>query len=187
MYTYYMGYSQVGQDEFVIETLKHKKNGVYVEIGAYHSKDISNTYMLEKDYNWTGISFEIDPKRSKEFNTNRTNKCYTADATNFDYETLFYMLDMPKQIDYLQIDIEPASNSLKALLALPLQKYRFSVITFEHDLYDDPNNIDIKNKQIEVLSDLGYKLVRDNVFDTDDRFPGKTYPFEDWWIDPLVL
>lgn len=182
-----MGYSQVGQDDFVIETLNYKNGGVYVEIGAWHSTDISNTYMLEKDYGWTGVSFEIDPNRSAEFNLNRTNRCYTVDATCFDYENLFDSLSLPKQIDYLQVDIEPAQNSFAALISLPLEKYRFSVITFEHDLYDDPNNIDIKNKQIDLLSGLGYKLVRDNVFDTDDRFPGKTYPFEDWWIDPLVL
>jgi hypothetical protein len=104
-----MGYSQAGQDQFVIDTLKGKNSGVYVEIGAYHSKDISNTYMLEKEYGWTGVSFEIDPDRANEFNANRSNKCYTADATTFDYETLFYMLDMPKQIDYLQVDIEPSA------------------------------------------------------------------------------
>jgi hypothetical protein len=182
-----MGYSQVGQDDFVIETLAYKNGGTYVEIGAYHSKEISNTYLLEKDYGWTGVSFEIDPDRANEFNSNRQNKCYTADATSFDYETLFSMLDMPKQIDYLQVDIEPASNSLKALLALPLKKYRFSVITFEHDLYDDPKNLDIKNKQKEALFGLGYILAKEDVFDTDDRFPGKIYPFEDWWIDPTVL
>lgn len=177
-----MGYSQAGQDDFVIETLGHKTGGVYVEIGAYHSTEISNTYMLEKDYGWTGISFEIDPERSKEFNANRSNKCYTADATTFNYETLFYMLDMPKQIDYLQVDIEPADNSLKALLALPLNKYRFSVITFEHDLYYDISNIDIKNTQKEILSGLGYKLVRENV-----ECGSPLYPFEDWWIDPTVI
>jgi hypothetical protein len=177
-----MGYSQAGQDQFVIDTLKGKNSGVYVEIGAYHSKDISNTYMLEKEYGWTGVSFEIDPDRANEFNANRSNKCYTADATTFDYETLFYMLDMPKQIDYLQVDIEPAENSLKALLALPLEKYRFSVITFEHDLYYCASNLDIKNRQKELLSGLGYELVRENV-----TCNSPLYPFEDWWIDPRVV
>jgi len=177
-----MGYSQAGQDEFVIETLNHKNGGVYVEIGAYHSKDISNTYMLEKEYGWTGLSFEIDPLRSEEFNSNRTNRCYTVDATTFDYETLFDTLKLPRQIDYLQVDIEPAPNTLRALLALPLEKYRFSVITFEHDLYADPDNINIKNTQKQVLSSLGYELVKEDVV-----CGSPLYPFEDWWIDPTVL
>jgi hypothetical protein len=173
-----MGYSQAGQDDFVIKTLEGKKSGVYVEIGAYHSIDISNTYMLEKDYGWTGVSFEIDPYRVEEFNSNRTNKCYLADARIYDYEALFDRLNLPKQIDYLQVDIEPAENSLMALLRLPLEKYRFSVITFEHDLYADKNNINIKNKQKEILSGLGYILVKENVTCNHPDLP-----FEDWWID----
>ena len=173
-----MYYSQAGQDKFVLESLGHKRNGFYVEIGAYHSKEISNTYTLEKEYDWSGISFEIVQERVDEFNLNRTNKCYQADATTFDYETLFDSLNMPKQIDYLQIDIEPASNSLLALMALPLDKYRFSVITFEHDLYYDAANLDIKNKQKEILLNLGYTLEKENVVCNHEHFP-----FEDWWLD----
>jgi hypothetical protein len=175
-------YSQVSQDDFVIKTLDHKTGGVYVEIGAYHSKDISNTYLLEKDYGWTGVSFELEPDRVEEFNANRVNKCYEADATVFDYKALFDRLGLPKQIDYLQVDIEPAINTLSALLALPLNEYRFSIITFEHDLYADSFNVNVKNKQIEVLSGLGYELVRENV---DLGHPD--YPFEDWWIDPNII
>jgi hypothetical protein len=180
-----MTYSQVGQDDFVIETLNHKYGGVYVEIGAWHSKDISNTYKLEKEYGWTGISFEIESDRVEEFNANRTNKCYEADATVFDYKTLFDNLYLPKQIDYLQVDINPAPYSLKALLALPLYEYRFSVITFEHDLYAHKSHLEVKNIQKEVLSGLGYELVRENVDLSKVGMPG--LEFEDWWIDPTAF
>jgi hypothetical protein len=177
-----MQYSQVGQDQFALDMLNSKREGVYVEIGAYHSIDISNTYMLEKDYGWSGVSFEIVQDRVNEFNLNRINKCYQVDATSFDYESLFDRLNLPKQIDYLQVDIEPATNSLMALLALPLEKYRFSTITFEHDLYVDPNNMAIKDRQKELLSGFGYELVRENVTE-----PYYGLPFEDWWIDPRVV
>lgn len=177
-----MQYSQAGQDKFVLDMLNYKNNGVYVEIGAWHSSDISNTYLLEKDYGWTGVSFEIVQERVDEFNLNRINKCYAADATVFDYEALFDELNLPKRIDYLQVDIEPAKNSLYALMALPLKKYRFSTITFEHDLYIDPNNAKVKRKQKEILSGLGYVLYKENVRETYTNGP-----FEDWWIDPKAV
>lgn len=177
-----MQYSQVGQDQFVLNMLNHKNNGVYVEIGAWHSSDISNTYLLEKDYGWTGVSFEIVQERVDEFNLNRINKCYAADATVFDYKSLFDELNLPKQIDYLQVDIEPAHNSLAALMALPLEEYRFSTITFEHDLYADENNIEVRNKQRKILSDLGYVLYKGNVKEIHTNGS-----FEDWWIDPRVV
>lgn len=178
-----MLYSESGQDKFVINAIGGKKNGVYVEIGAWHSIDISNTYALESEYDWTGISFEIVPERVDEFNANRKNKCYLADATTFDYEALFDELNLPKQIDYLQVDIEPAENSLAALKRLPLHKYRFSTITFEHDLYFDPvNNQAIKDEQKEILLGLGYVLAQENAVE-----PNNHLPFEDWWIDPSVV
>ena len=170
--------SQAGQDKFVLDSLNYKTDGFYLEIGAYHSKNISNTYVLEKNYGWSGVSFDIVPEYVNEFNLNRKNNCYLADAITFDYESLLDRINAPKQIDYLQIDIEPAQNSLKALMALPLEKYRFSVITFEHDLYYDPNNLEIKNKQKEILSELGYTLEKENVVCNHESLP-----FEDWWLD----
>jgi hypothetical protein len=171
-------HSQAGQDRFVLESLNYKRNGFYLEIGAHHSKNISNTYVLEKDYGWRGVSFEIVPEYVDEFNLNRKNRCYLADATIFDYESLLDEINAPKQIDYLQVDIEPAKNSLQALMALPLEKYRFSVITFEHDLYHDSKNLEIKNKQKEILFDMGYTLEKENVVCNHED-----YPFEDWWLD----
>ena len=47
------------QEKFVIDILKGKKNGYYVELGAAHYSNGNNTYLLEKDYDWKGVSFEI--------------------------------------------------------------------------------------------------------------------------------
>ena len=51
-------WSQSMQDIFVMSMLNGKRNGVYVEIGADQPRVISNTYLLEKDFDWSGISFE---------------------------------------------------------------------------------------------------------------------------------
>ena len=88
--------------------------------------------------------------------------------------------NFPKTIDYLQIDIEPAYQSLKALESLPLDKYRFSVITFEHDIYFDPDNALVKEKARELLSKFNYTLAVENV-----EAYGKI--FEDWWLDSNLI
>ena len=51
----------MGQDAFVIQQLKSKKNGIYVEIGAGEPVSINNTVVLEKDFGWTGISLDVGP------------------------------------------------------------------------------------------------------------------------------
>jgi FkbM family methyltransferase len=50
--------SQLRQDLFVLSVLGHKRNGFFVEFGATNGVSLSNTYILEKDYGWTGILAE---------------------------------------------------------------------------------------------------------------------------------
>jgi len=56
----YQGQSR--QDKFVVNVLKEKRNGYFLEIGSNHPIKINNTYVLEKNYNWKGIM--IDYKSS---------------------------------------------------------------------------------------------------------------------------
>tara|TARA_R110000737_G_scaffold290813_1_gene297437 strand:+ start:48 stop:659 length:612 start_codon:yes stop_codon:yes gene_type:complete len=58
-------YSQLNQDNIVLNFLNNKRDGFFVDIGANDGKDLSNTYLLEKDYNWSGICVE---PLLKEFN-----------------------------------------------------------------------------------------------------------------------
>jgi FkbM family methyltransferase len=50
--------SQIWQDIFVLAELDAKRNGFFVEFGATNGIDLSNTYLLEKQYGWTGILAE---------------------------------------------------------------------------------------------------------------------------------
>ena len=171
-------WSQSMQDMFVLSMLDGKRNGIYVEIGADQPRVISNTYLLEKDFDWSGISFELDADKVAFFNTIRKNKCLCEDATLYDYKSLFEDLNYPKQIDYLQLDIDPAEGTLNALKVLPLNDYRFSVITYETDVYS--SGADIQDEQIQILESHGYQLVAKNV-----KCEGN--PYEDWWIDPAIV
>ena len=170
--------SQSMQDLFVLSMLNGKSNGVYVEIGASEPKFINNSWLLESIYKWKGISFEICEKKVGHFNSERFNKCICADAIKFDYKTFFDENKYPKQIDYLQLDVDPSHQSLETLKKLPLNDYRFSAITFEHDLY--AGGIEVQKNQYDILSKLGYVRVCKNV-------KNQSNPFEDWWIDPLII
>ena len=177
--------SEAGQESFVLNMLDEKREGYFVEVGAFESKRTSNTYLLENGYAWKGMALEILPDCVREYNLNRSNPCLMADATTFDYLKYFVENDFPRRIDYLQVDIEPASNTLLALKQLPLFHYRFSVITFEHDLYYDPANAAVKEEQKVILSGLGYKLAVENVKIDAPGWPLRE--FEDWWVDPEVV
>jgi hypothetical protein len=172
------------QEEFVLDLLENKKGGYYVELGAFHSKNGSNTNKLENEFGWKGVSFEIKDELRKEFNENRSNPCM-GDALDFNYMSYFEENLFPKQIDYLQVDIDSgykpdgrpdgsAYTSLHGLLAVPLNSYRFTVVTFEHDANMYWRNIGMRDVQREILDSLGYSLV----VRTES---------EDWWVDPSVV
>ena len=50
--------SQLGQDLFVLNELNFKNSGFFVEFGATNGVDLSNSYLLEKDFGWNGILSE---------------------------------------------------------------------------------------------------------------------------------
>jgi hypothetical protein len=174
----YKSYSQAYQDVFVREMLQNKSDGVYVEVGAYDEIDHSNSFILEIKNSWTGFSLEIDQQAASDFNQVRKNKCICTDATLFNFEKHFKDQRYPKQIDYLSLDIEPAIQTLKVLKSLPLDSYRFSIITYEHDNYVSGSDCMMESRKI--FESYCYKLIVSNV-----RWEGRD--FEDWYVDPRIV
>jgi len=174
-------YSQSWQDVFILTALNGKKNGTYLEIGAQDCAVKNNTYLLEKSFDWTGVSIEIENRHKLRWNTYRKNPLVIQDALTIDYTKLLSQNNLPEIIDYLQLDIEPANNTFKALMLIPFDKYKFNVITYETDLYAGGDGPKLQTESREYLTSLGYTLVVGNVCNT----PGK--PFEDWWVRTEIL
>jgi hypothetical protein len=173
------GYSEAGQDLFVVRMTQSKRQGTYVEIGSGHPIHSNNSYLLESEYGWRGFSVELSTGLAQEFRITRVNPVVNSDATQLDYSTLFAEYRLPKVIDYLQIDIDPALQSLETLYRIPFQEYKFSVITFEHDRYRA--NRKIAKESRKILHGFGYNLVVKNL--TLDTLK----PFEDWWVHPDLV
>jgi FkbM family methyltransferase len=124
-----MFYSQSEQDKWVCENTNYKKNGYFLDIGAYDGIQTSNSYYLEKELNWNGICVEANPdifnilkNNRKSININcavsdHIGECYFNNdkitnnpnhikVNTLDLYTLLKEYKSPKYIDYLSIDIE---------------------------------------------------------------------------------
>jgi hypothetical protein len=173
-------YSQAYQDMFVLSMLDGKEKGTYVEVGAADPFYNNNTALLEKDFGWTGISLDINEEEVNKFNIQRINKCLLQDATTAKYDELFVNNGLDTVIDYLQLDVEPAEITFAVLLSIPFNKYKFRVITFEHDHYSN-SSIDYRKLSRKFLESQGYKRV------VGDIAPDSNSTFEDWWVYPELV
>lgn len=174
----YDTFSQAHQDLFVLAVTSFMKKGTYLEVGASEPRQSNNTYLLESRYSWSGASLEIDPQLCFEFNEVRENKCILADAASFDFLEYLNINTLNRRLNYLSLDIDPSSMTLKALKRIPLEQFRFDVITFEHDLYT--SGPDVMEESREIFESHGYKRVVSNVM-------CRGRDFEDWYIDPTVI
>lgn len=198
-------YSQVGQDRWVLEVLKYKKNGYFLDIGAYDGIHFSNSYLLEKEFLWNGLLVEANPANynflldnrpnSKNINVAISDECGITSINNFNmsskilnnnqsniqveqttFKNLFIKYQVPNIIDYMSLDIEGYES--KALSQFPFNSHICLTMTVEHNLYldGDTNKINIQN----ILLNNNYILIQENI-SCDNN------PFEDWYIHKSII
>lgn len=177
-----MSNSQASQDLFVLWALKNKTNGTFLEIGSNDPVTINNTYLLETDYNWSGIMVEYNPMYKPLYELKRPNsKHIIQDATTINYPD--HLSSFPKDIDYLQIDLEVENRStlttLEVLDKTVFDTYRFATVTFEHDIYRG-DFFDTRERSREIFQKRGYVLVFPDV-------ANEAAVFENWYVHPDLV
>jgi len=70
--------SQLGQDLWVLEKLNWKRHGYFVEFGATDGVLLSNSWLLEKFFEWEGICAEPNPRFFTQLQRNRS--CHLSPA-----------------------------------------------------------------------------------------------------------
>ena len=194
-------YSQAGQDQWVTEFYKNKKNGYFLDIGAHNGISINNTYHLEKNLDWNGICIEADPDIFELLKNNRKCKCVNIAASskkgsvNFSQrdfsghisdegvsiksdtmENILDSLNAPNHIDYMSLDVE--GHEIDVLLGFPFDRYSIGIMTVEHNLYlgSSANKDGIR----DILESNGYSIIRENVAHEGSEF-------EDWYINNKII
>lgn len=75
-------HSQMEQDITVANYFNMQKGGYFIDVGAWDGVEISNTYMLEKELEWTGICIEPLPDKFAHLQEHRNCHCIQAAAYN---------------------------------------------------------------------------------------------------------
>ena len=175
--TIFHNYSESDQDIFVLSMLNGLRNGTYLELGAGWPEHISNTALLERNFGWSGISIDnLDEQKKLWEQAGR--KLTPVNALNVNFNEL--LSGMPKVIDYLSVDSDPGSASLRILKRIPFNQYQFRIITFEHECYVE--GPEVKNASREFLISQGYQLAVSNL-----SHAGIAVDYEDWYVHPDLV
>jgi len=166
-----IGYSQVGQDEWVLSLFSKGYKGFFMDIGCRKPRSINNTLLLEEN-GWDGIA--VDKENFKKAWQRRKARFIRTDALIYDYKGI-----VPDVVDYLSLDIDDLGTNYKALERfITLFKLQFKAITIEHNLYmGELYNQEDRLPQRKLLLAEGYKFARADVECEGNKF-------EDWWINP---
>lgn len=177
--------SQCNQDKFVIQNLA-LKNGFWLDIGCRCPIEGNNTYILEKEHQWQGVSIDFDESQIRLWEgVRKTENLILADALKIDYEKILEKAIAPPVIDYLTIDLEPPCVTLNVLSKIPFNKYEFKVITFEHDGYrEESKTCSVKENSRDFFLKLGYRKVSDQIVESYHKNLSNA---EDWYINPKYL
>ena len=179
----YLG--QAEQDKFILNVLKDKKNGYFLEIGSNHPYNINNSFVLEKNHNWKGIMVEYDSSFLPLYKEYRPNSIHIInDATQVDYKNEFEKNNFPLSLDYLQIDLEANNGStiqtLKKLDNEIFDTYKFATVTFEHDIYHT-NFANTRLESRNIFKKRGYFCIFEDINNKGIN------PFEDWYVHPDLV
>lgn len=169
-----LSYSQAGQDVFVINCLGHKKNGIFLDLGCSDPIIINNTYLLETQYDWTGLSVDIDKAMIDKYTTRKTH-VWNQDATKLDFNKIIEICT--NKIDYLSLDLD--NDTFACLQTIPFDRIDFSLITYEHDFWRFGD--EYRDMSRKLFAKYGYEIICEDVLSFDNII------FEDWYYNPKYI
>lgn len=169
-------YSQISQDVFALNFFG-RKAGTFLDLGCgngFGHPCGNNTLLLEQN-GWNGLSIDIDKASVNHFNSNRSTRAIVSDLKQNNLGDIMLREGMPHTIDYLSFDVDEASEVV--LAKLPLAKYYFRLITFEHNAY-------LQNETYRTLKSNAKNLFLSNGYEIliEDVMLERHGAVEDWYI-----
>jgi len=136
-------YSQFGEDIILREILKKEvSNGFYVDVGCYHPKKFSNTYMLFKK-GWSGINIDMEEDKINLFNMVRPR----------DFNVLSPISDKEEVVTLYRFGKYGLGSTIDKKIASETTDHIYDKTSVKtHTLNDVIDNSPFKDRQIDVLS-----------------------------------
>jgi FkbM family methyltransferase len=178
--------SQYLQDLILnLEIFKNKKNGIFVDIGAYDGIKYSNSYFFEKKLNWKGLCIEANPDIYKKLiingRTKSLNYAVYKDNESIDFIKTKEKLDMLSGIketmseEHLKrIKKEQQDNNTYDIIQV--QSKSFNTIMIENDIQEiDYLSIDTEGSEYDIVLSIDFEKIKIQVIDIEVNYKNNKY------------
>jgi FkbM family methyltransferase len=166
--------SQLRQDLFVLSELDFKRDGFFVEIGAASGVDLSNTFLLEKEFGWRGIVAEPAKRWHKELMANRS--CHIETNCIWRESNLTLVFNEVDSAEFSTVDSFNASDHYGKVRKYG-KTYEVKTISLQDLLgkYNAPKNIDYlsidtEGSEYEILSKLDFDKYQFKIITCEHNF-----------------
>ena len=205
--------AQLFQDLWVQWELGAKRGGYFCEFGATNGVDLSNTYLLEKDFGWNGVLVEPNPVYHAELN--RTRQCDISDKCVFGTsgQTLQFNCTEISHLSRLADVVPEDAHERQGKRRMPQQIINVEAISL-NDLLDEvgaPDHIDYisadtEGSEYDILSQFDFGRRTVTLFTIEHNFTPmrekihallsahgyerrfeELSQFDDWYIRPDLV
>ena len=165
--------SQIYQDIFVLYTLNWKRNGFFVEFGSTNGFDLSNSYLLEKDFGWKGILCEPASVWKEDLKKNRNSILDFRCVWKTSGKTVD--LIVPSKPEFSKISILKNPKSLNVAQSEKVETVSLIDLL---NTYNAPKNIDYlsidtEGSEYEILEAFDFSKYRISIITCEHNFSKK--------------
>lgn len=152
-------YSQHGEDRYIIDNFfKNKTGGTFVELGAIDGLTFSNTYTLEKYFNWSGVLIEPSIELFDSLVSNRPkSKCYNYAISTKKGEVQFDVYDHPAMTQVSEMRSPESTGVIQKTVLYPT----IPICEILHDAeikHIDFFSIDVEGAELDVLESMDWDI-----------------------------
>ena len=179
-------YSQVSQDRFVFEWFfRGKRNGVFVDVGAYDGEKFSNTLFFERHMGWTGLCVEPQAAAFAKLTAGRRAVCEQVCVSDFEGDANFVESDagidegmlsgLQKSFDPRHVERLKTVSTKTVTHKVPV--VRLSSLLEKHGLTDiDYCSIDVEGGELAILKELDFEKFRIAVLTIENNYDDERIP-----------
>lgn len=175
--------SQFNQDEIINTLLKNKREGFFVDIGAYDGVTFSNSFFFEKSNNWKGICFEPNPIIFKKLSEARKCKLINGGVSekettllfksfygNKDLEMYSGFSDFFNEEQLIRVEEELKREKNSGCEEIKIQTYLLNNVLQENNIIRvDYCSIDTEGGEFNIIKTINFDSIYFSTFSIENN------------------